>query len=59
MVPPIGGNNFGIIPPNCRVWFGKYLSFLFHEERLLFETPLDAYQTDFWFCTIYMCSQSL
>ena len=25
MLPPVGGNNFGIILPNCMVGFGKHV----------------------------------
>ena len=40
MVPPAGGNNFGVIPPKLYGWFGTHvstrLSFLFYKERLFF-----------------------
>ena len=58
-VPSFGGNDFGIIPPNCVVQFGKHvpakLSFLFYKEILLFNAPLNPYQTvTFAFSYIYM-----
>ena len=49
-VPPVGGNNFGVIPLNCMVglasgMFQQKLSFLFYKERLLSGDPLNAYHT--------------
>ena len=37
MVPPVGGNNFGIISPSCMVGWTA------------FHAPLNAYQTSVWF----------
>ena len=49
MVPPVGGNNFGIIPPNCIDGLASMLRqcgvflFFFYKERLLFGAPLNVF----------------
>ena len=52
MVPPISGDNFGIIPRYCMVGFGKHVptkrNFLFCKEKLLFDALLNACQVDAW-----------